>query len=49
MIMAEFESQRKAVKIKRSRLNLNPNGTKWLWPNLNLGQRLLGLNGRGRI
>ena len=36
-------------RIKRLWLNLNSGKTKRLWPNLNLRERLLGLNGRGRI
>ena len=44
MVVAESESQRGAVRIKRFWLNLNPSETKQLWPNLNLKERLLRLN-----
>jgi len=47
MVMAEFESQRQAVRIKWSWPNLNPIETKRSWPNLNLEERLFGLNGHG--
>ena len=47
--MAESEFRREAVRIKWSWLNLNPSETKRSWPNLNFGERLLGLNSYGRI
>ena len=49
MGVAESESRRGAVRIKRFWLNLNPAKTNQLLPNLNLEKRLLGLNGRGQI
>ena len=49
MVVAESESWREAVRIKWLWPNLNPSETKQLWTNLNLGERLLGLNSRGLI
>ena len=43
----EFESRKEAAWIEQSSPNLNPSETKRSWLNLDLEERLLGLNGRG--